>query len=61
MTHPGADMGLEWPSLLTWKKTAKTLDHIVLGKGEPGGTWPVSLLKLNAWELMTLKFFFLLF
>lgn len=43
MSHPGADMGLEWPSLLTWKKTAKSLDHIVLGKGDPGGTWPVSI------------------
>ncbi|KAL0274747.1 UNVERIFIED_CONTAM: hypothetical protein PYX00_002799 [Menopon gallinae] len=39
MTHPGADSGLEWPSLLTWKKSRKCMDHIVLGKGLPGGTW----------------------
>lgn len=39
MTHPGADMGLEWPSLLTWKKTHKSVDHLALGKGQPGGAW----------------------
>jgi len=44
MTHPGADMGLQWPSLLTWKKTHRAVDHVVLGKGLPGGTWQVHTL-----------------
>lgn len=41
MTHPGADMGLEWPSLLNWRKTNRSVDHVVLGKGHPGGAWQV--------------------
>ncbi len=40
LNHPDADTGQEKPSLLEWRKrTDLQLDHVVLGKGRPGGCW----------------------
>lgn len=44
LTHPGADLGLELPSLLQWRPhPEKRVDHVVLGTSPPGGAWQVSL------------------
>jgi hypothetical protein len=45
--HPSVDAGLDIPSLLYWRSIDehpdhKIIDHIVLGKGQPGGSWQVS-------------------
>lgn len=47
LQHPCTDAGLDIPSLLTWKSPEecpdhKIIDHVVLGKGPPGGAWHVS-------------------
>lgn len=47
LQHPCVDAGLDVPSLLTWKSVDqhpehKVIDHIVLGKGQPGGSWQVT-------------------
>lgn len=47
MQHPCLDAGLDVPSLLTWRskeehRSHKVIDHVVLGKGPPGGSWHVS-------------------
>eukprot|EP00092_Neocalanus_flemingeri_P004717 GFUD01005082.1.p1 GENE.GFUD01005082.1~~GFUD01005082.1.p1 ORF type:complete len:665 (+),score=145.51 GFUD01005082.1:135-2129(+) len=40
LQKPEADLGLEHPSLLEWKcKPEKKVDHVVLGRGRPGGIW----------------------
>lgn len=40
LQKPEADLGLEQPSLLEWKSNpAKKVDHVVLGRGKPGGIW----------------------
>merc|ERR1712123_131022 len=40
LEKPEADLGLEQPSLLEWKsKPEKRVDHVVLGRGQPGGIW----------------------
>jgi len=42
LNHPCADLGLELPSLLEWHRHPECqVDHIVLGKGPPGGSWQV--------------------
>jgi hypothetical protein len=47
LNHPCADLGLELPSLLEWRYHPECqVDHIVLGKGPPGGSWQVILRKL---------------
>jgi hypothetical protein len=47
LNHPCADLGLELPSLLEWRCHPESqVDHIVLGKGPPGGSWQVILRKL---------------
>lgn len=47
LNHPCADLGLELPSLLGWRRHPECqVDHIVLGKGPPGGSWQVILRKL---------------
>uniref|UniRef100_A0A1B6I5I8 FAD/NAD(P)-binding domain-containing protein n=1 Tax=Homalodisca liturata TaxID=320908 RepID=A0A1B6I5I8_9HEMI len=63
LTHPGADAGLDTPQLLKWRPHAdKAVDHIVLGKGPPGGAWQamdgnVLTISLNSWmELPGLEF-----
>lgn len=44
LQHPCTDAGMDFPSLLTWKSPKmchdhKIVDHVVLGKGPPGGAW----------------------
>nr|CAD7402052.1 unnamed protein product [Timema cristinae] len=42
LMHPYADVGLDLPSLLEWRHHPEhQVDHIVLGKGPPGGAWQV--------------------
>lgn len=46
LQHPCVDIGLDLPSLITWLKADnntehKIIDHVVLGKGPPGGAWQV--------------------
>lgn len=50
LQHPCTDAGMDFPSLLTWKSPEqcpdhKIVDHVVLGKGPPGGAWHVSYRK----------------
>ena len=43
LAHPDADLGVEQPSLLEWRfRDDLQVDHVVLGKGQPGGAWKVS-------------------
>ncbi|XP_054164452.1 oxidative stress-induced growth inhibitor 2-like [Oppia nitens] len=40
LQHPEADFGVENPSTLQWKYFPdKAIDHVVIGKGLPGGAW----------------------
>ena len=40
LQKPEADLGLKNPSLLEWvHHPDKRLDHVVLGRGGPGGVW----------------------
>merc|ERR1711892_514977 len=40
LQKPEADLGLEQPSLLEWRsKPEAKIDHVVLGRGRPGGIW----------------------
>ena len=40
LQKPEADLGLKNPSLLEWRhRPEKTVDHVVLGRGGPGGIW----------------------
>jgi len=40
LQKPEADLGLELPSLLEWSsRPDKKVDHVVLGRGKPGGIW----------------------
>lgn len=42
LNHPDADMGLDCSSLLNWKyHPEQAIDHVVLGRGPPGGAWQV--------------------
>ena len=44
LAHPDADLGEDKPSLLEWKhREDLKLDHVVLGKGCPGGAWKVNV------------------
>lgn len=63
LNHPEADLGLELPSLLEWKKSGKNaIDHVVIGKGPPGGAWQlmdgnVLTISLGCWmELPEMNF-----
>ncbi|CAH2097336.1 unnamed protein product [Euphydryas editha] len=41
LLRPCADLGLQEDSLIEWRyDVEKQIDHIVLGKGPPGGAWP---------------------
>lgn len=43
LVHPGADLGMELPSLLQWRHhPERQVDHVVLGTSPPGGAWQVS-------------------
>ncbi|XP_037085440.1 oxidative stress-induced growth inhibitor 1-like [Pollicipes pollicipes] len=40
LNHPGADLGSGEQSTVTWvKREEKAVDHVVLGRGPPGGVW----------------------
>lgn len=40
LQHPEADFGFENPSTLEWRyHSDKEIDHVVIGKGLPGGAW----------------------
>lgn len=41
LQHPCVDIGLDLPSLITWFPGHRVIDHVVLGKGPPGGSWQV--------------------
>ena len=42
LQKPEADLGLELPSLLEWRQVEEgKVDHVVLGRGKPGGIWQV--------------------
>jgi len=55
LQKPDADIGLEEPSLLEWKfDQDKQVDHVVLGRGQPGGIWQtldggLLTVSLGAW------------
>lgn len=46
LQHPCVDVGMDVPSLLTWQNPSshKVIEHVVLGKGPPGGAWHVSFM-----------------
>ena len=40
LQKPEADLGLKNPSLLEWRHVPEArVDHVVLGRGGPGGIW----------------------
>ena len=42
LQKPEADLGTELPSLLEWRQVEEgKVDHVVLGRGKPGGIWQV--------------------
>ena len=42
LSHPDADTGQDFPSLLNWRfHPEQAIDHVVLGRGPPGGSWQV--------------------
>jgi len=55
LQKPDADLGLEEPSLLEWRLNPdKHVDHVVLGRGQPGGIWQtldrgLLTVSLGAW------------
>ncbi|XP_060536732.1 oxidative stress-induced growth inhibitor 2-like [Cylas formicarius] len=54
LLHPYADIGLKFKSLVEFRKTGVQIDHVVLGKGPPGGSWhrmdpDVLTLSLGSW------------
>lgn len=55
LQNPCADMGLNLPSMLSYKyNPEKEIDHIVIGKGPAGGAWHrmdpnLRTLSLSAW------------
>lgn len=64
LSHPCADQGIDLPSLVDWRHDPnQRVDHIVLGKGPPGGAWQsmdpnVLTISLNSWmELPGLTWF----
>ncbi|EFN81074.1 oxidative stress-induced growth inhibitor 2 isoform X2 [Harpegnathos saltator] len=59
LQHPCVDAGLDVPSLLDWRSASecpehRVVDHVVLGKGQPGGAWQsmdpnVLTISLSRW------------
>ncbi|XP_072153161.1 oxidative stress-induced growth inhibitor 2 isoform X2 [Bemisia tabaci] len=40
LMHPSADLGLEYPSVVKFEHSPNSsIDHVVIGKGAPGGIW----------------------
>lgn len=55
--RPCADMGMDSDSLLHWQHHPdKYVDHVVLGKGPPGGSWQV---KIRFFARQLCKYFIL--
>ena len=58
LNHPGVDVGDKKPSSLVWRRNEKkSISHVVLGKGKPGGCWGEmedSLLTLSRGEWLEL-------
>ena len=47
LQKPEADLGLELPSLLEWRQVEDgKVDHVVLGRGRPGGIWQVGMVRV---------------
>ena len=47
LQKPEADLGLELPSLLEWRQVEDgKVDHVVLGRGRPGGIWQVGVVLM---------------
>ena len=43
LNHPGADFGADGRSTVSWlHRPDQAVDHVVLGRGPPGGVWQVS-------------------
>ncbi|XP_065570742.1 oxidative stress-induced growth inhibitor 1-like isoform X1 [Artemia franciscana] len=55
LQHPNADFGEDTPSFLSWKYHPEVaIDHVVLGKGPPGGSWQamdghILTISLGSW------------
>ncbi|XP_055594093.1 oxidative stress-induced growth inhibitor 2-like [Uranotaenia lowii] len=55
LQHPCADLGMELPCMVEYKyHPEKEIDHLVLGRGPPGGSWHrmdpnLRTLSLSAW------------
>ncbi|KAK5647263.1 hypothetical protein RI129_002155 [Pyrocoelia pectoralis] len=54
LAQPYADVGLELNPLIEWRKDGNEIDHVVLGKGPPGGSWHdmdphILTLSLGTW------------
>lgn len=48
LSRPDADLGVVRSSLLEWENRPDLkVNHLILGKGRPGGCWEVS----NAWDI----------
>ncbi|KAK3085452.1 hypothetical protein FSP39_003576, partial [Pinctada imbricata] len=63
LCRPDADLGIDNPSLLKWVyEKEHSVNHIVLGKGKPGGAWQkmdgsMQTLSFGSWmELPSLSF-----
>ncbi|KAL1115357.1 hypothetical protein AAG570_007387 [Ranatra chinensis] len=59
LMHPGADQGLDCHPVLDWKSHHRPVDHVVIGKGPPGGAMDGNILtlSLSSWmELPGLRF-----
>ncbi|CAG9762187.1 unnamed protein product [Ceutorhynchus assimilis] len=54
LLHPYADLGIDLEPLIEFRQTGKEIDHVVLGRGPPGGSWhridpDVLTLSLGSW------------
>ncbi|XP_044744998.1 oxidative stress-induced growth inhibitor 1-like [Coccinella septempunctata] len=54
LLHPYADAGIEMEPLVEFRKSGREIDHVVLGKGLPGGSWhkmdpQILTLSLGSW------------
>ncbi|XP_015913499.1 oxidative stress-induced growth inhibitor 1 isoform X2 [Parasteatoda tepidariorum] len=40
LVHPQADLGIDTPSVISWKfDPLKAVNHVVIGRDDPGGSW----------------------
>ena len=53
LSHPDADLGDDKPSLLNWQyRQDLKVDHVVLGKGCPGGAWKVKFKSKKTYSII---------